>query len=281
MGERARGVGARRVAGGGWGQYHALSRRREDRLDAAIAGRRTRRLDRLDAAIAGRRTRRLDRGGDRGSAGGVDGRVPGTRRTRARSAPGEIAAIREAGLTRIEVTGIRSPHGFDFTDRGQLSEVKAACRNEGVSVVSVHGPSRGYASEDEDERRQAVGDAVNAAQVAEELGGGVMVCHFGTDERAEQSVTDVLEQTDDSTLRLAVENGKDLRDFADIVDRVGSDRFGMIVDIGHTRDADGVNPFTKPEAARRDDGPVRRQADSPPPPRLQGERTTWRRWTAT
>ena len=163
----------------------------------------------------------------------------------------EIAAIREAGLTRIEVTGIRSPHGFDFTDRGQLSEVKAACRNEGVSVVSVHGPSRGYASEDEDERRQAVGDAVNAARVSEELGAGVMVCHFGTDERSEQSVTDVLEQTDDSTLRLAVENGKDLRDFADIVDRVGSDRFGMIVDIGHTRDADGVNPFTKPEAARR------------------------------
>ena len=25
----------------------------------------------------------------------------------------------------------------------------------------------------------------------------------------------------------------------------------MIVDIGHTRDADGVNPFTTPEAARR------------------------------
>ena len=163
----------------------------------------------------------------------------------------EIAAMRQAGLTRIEITGIRSPHGFDFTDRDQLAEVKAACRNEGVSVVSVHGPSRGYASEDEDERRQAVREAVNAARVAEELGAGVMVCHFGTDERAERSVVDVIEQTEGSTLRLAVENGKDLRDFADIVDRVGSDRFGMIVDIGHTRDADGVNPFTKPEAARR------------------------------
>ena len=118
-------------------------------------------------------------------------------------------------------------------------------------MVSVHGPSRGYASEDEDERRQAVREAVNAARVAEELGAGVMVCHFGTDERAERSVIDVIEQTEGSALRLAVENGKVLRDFADIVDRVGSDRFGMIVDIGHTRDADGVNPFTKPEAARR------------------------------
>ena len=163
----------------------------------------------------------------------------------------EIAAMREAGLTRIEVTGIRSPHGFDFSDRAQLAEVKAACRNEGVSVVSVHGPNGGYTSEDEDERRAAVRRAVTAARVAEELGAGVMVLHFGTDERAERSVVDVLEQTEGSTLRLAVENGKDLGEFADIVDRVGSDRFGMIVDIGHTRDADGVNPFTKPEAARR------------------------------
>ena len=163
----------------------------------------------------------------------------------------EIAAMREAGLTRIEVTGIRSPQGFDFNDRAQLAEVKAACRNEGVEVVSVHGPSRDYASEDEDERREAVQVAVNAARVADDLGAGVIVFHFGTDERAERSVIDVLEQTEGSTLRLAVENGKDLRDFADVVDRVGSDRFGMIVDIGHTRDADGVNPFTKPEAARR------------------------------
>ena len=163
----------------------------------------------------------------------------------------EIAVMRKAGLTRIEVTGIRSPHGFDFWDRAQLAEVRAACRNEGVSVVSVHGPNGGYASEDDDERRAAVRRAVTAARVAEELGAGVMVFHFGTDERAERSVVDVLEQTEGSTLRLAVENGKDLGEFADIVDRVGSDRFGMIVDIGHTRDADGVNPFTKPEAARR------------------------------
>ena len=163
----------------------------------------------------------------------------------------EIAAMREAGITRIEVTGIRSPRGFDFADRAQLAEVQAACRNEGVEVVSVHGPNRPYASVDEDQRREAVRGAVAAIRVAEELGAGVIVFHFGTDERAERSVVDVLEQTEGSTIRLAVENGKDLREFADIVDRVGSDRFGMIVDVGHTRDADGLNPLTRPEAARK------------------------------
>ena len=163
----------------------------------------------------------------------------------------EIAAVREAGLKRIEVTGIRSPHGFDFWDRGQIAEVQAACRNEGIEIVSVHGPNRPYAAADEEKRRAGVRDAVTATRVAEELGAGVIVFHFGTDERAERSVVDVLEQTEGSTIRLAVENGKDLRDFADIVDRVGSDRFGMIVDVGHTRDEDGANPLTKLEAARQ------------------------------
>ena len=163
----------------------------------------------------------------------------------------EIAAMREAGLTRIEVTGIRSPRGFDYESRRQIDEVAAACRNEGVEVVSMHGPNAAYGAVDEAARRAAVGRAVNAVRVAEELGAGVVVVHFGTDERAERSVVDVLERTEDSTLRLAVENGKDLRDFANIVDRVGSDRFGMIVDVGHTRDAHGVNPLTVPGAARR------------------------------
>ena len=36
-----------------------------------------------------------------------------------------------------------------------------------------------------------------------------------------------------------------------LVDRVGSEQFGMTVDIGHARDSDGINPFIKREVARR------------------------------
>jgi sugar phosphate isomerase/epimerase len=36
-----------------------------------------------------------------------------------------------------------------------------------------------------------------------------------------------------------------------VVDDVGADRFGMIVDIGHTRDLDGINPFVKRDVARQ------------------------------
>ena len=36
-----------------------------------------------------------------------------------------------------------------------------------------------------------------------------------------------------------------------MVDEIGSDRFGMTVDIGHLRDRDGINPFVKREKARQ------------------------------
>lgn len=162
----------------------------------------------------------------------------------------EISTIRETGITRIEITGIRSPQGFDFGSRSQISEIKTACRNEGVSVVSVHGPSLSYDSEDETERQLAVANGVIATKVAEEFEAGVIVFHFGTNKCAERSVSEVIQQTEGSAVKLAVENGKDLKDYMGIVDRIGSDRFGMVVDIGHTRDTEGINPFTKVNAAR-------------------------------
>jgi sugar phosphate isomerase/epimerase len=79
----------------------------------------------------------------------------------------------------------------------------------------------------------------------------VMVCHLRPDDPSERTVAEMLDALEGSSLKLAVENGQDLRDYVALVDRIGSDRFGMIVDVGHTRDPDGANPFTKAERARR------------------------------
>ena len=67
----------------------------------------------------------------------------------------EVAAIRAAGISRIEVSGIKSPEHFDFGSRQQAADVVRECREQGVEVVSAHGPTVAYASEDEDERRAA------------------------------------------------------------------------------------------------------------------------------
>ena len=163
----------------------------------------------------------------------------------------EVATIRAAGITRIEVCGIRSPEHFDFGSTQQAAYVVRECREQGVSIVSAHGPTVAYASTDEDERKKAVKDAADAARVAEEMGASVMVCHFGTTDESKMTVVDMLEELEGSTIRLANENGLDLLDYMALVDEIGSDRFGMVVDVGHTRDEDGVNPFVKPDRARQ------------------------------
>lgn len=162
----------------------------------------------------------------------------------------QIAAIRAAGITRVEVCGIGSPKHFDFGNSQQVADVVRECREQGVEIVSFHGPTVEYAAADEEERGAAVGEAAAAARVAEEMGATVMVCHFGISEESKRTIIDMLEELEGSTIRLANENGQDLRDYMAVVDEVGSDRFGMVVDVGHTRDEDGVNPFIKPDRAR-------------------------------
>ncbi len=161
-----------------------------------------------------------------------------------------IAAIRATGITRVEVCGIGSPKHFDFGNSQQAADVVRECREQGVEIVSFHGPTVEYAAADEEERGAAVREAAAAARVAEEMGASVMVCHFGISEESKRTIVDMLEELKGSSIRLANENGQDLRDYMAVVDEVGSDRFGMVVDVGHTRDEDGVNPFIKPDRAR-------------------------------
>ena len=160
-----------------------------------------------------------------------------------------VAAIRELGIQRIEL--VMKPETFDFRDRRQVKEVLAECRKQGVSVVSVHGNlQRKYNDPVEEKRRAAAAALLDEIRFSEEAGAGILVAHFGTDDQARKTVTELLDQTKDLRIRLTVENmGGGLKPYADFVDRIGSDRFGLTVDIGHARDPDGVNPFVKPGRA--------------------------------
>ncbi len=158
--------------------------------------------------------------------------------------------MRESGITRIEVCGLGDPGHLDIHDREYISELISECERQGVSIVSVHSPNFLYNSDNEDNRRRAVTEGVLAAKVAEEMGAGVMVCHFVPEEPSEKSVTEMLDHLEGYSIKLGIENGRDLADYAAFVDKIGSDRFGMVVDIGHTRDQDEINPFIKKDRAR-------------------------------
>ena len=156
-----------------------------------------------------------------------------------------VAAVRAAGISHIELTMI--PQRFDLRDRAQISEILRECRRQKVTIVSVHGSlQRKYYDPDDEKRRAAAAHLLDEIRFAEEAGAGVLVAHFGTNDQSHKTVTELLEKTRDLGIRLTVENMRgSLRPYAAFVDKIGSKRFGMTVDIGHIRDADGVNPLTK------------------------------------
>ena len=166
--------------------------------------------------------------------------------------PAQIAQIREAGITRIEISVSRQR--VDYHSAVQVSGIRNECERQGIAVVSVHGSSDlAYRSEDEAERQQVVEDSLEAIRFAVEMGASVYGAHFGFGDQARKTVADLLEQTDGLNIKLTTENqmGQDLGRCRSFVEAVGSDRFGLVVDIGHARDPDGTNPFTKKSVARK------------------------------
>ena len=174
---------------------------------------------------------------------------PGAQRLGAR----EIAMVREAGITRMEICGLHPPTHYDYHDAAQVSEITAACREQGVAIVAIHGPNLPYDCPYEEVRRAVAKEAVVSARVAVEIGAPLYVGHFQMSDRSERTVREMLEHFDDAAIVFAVENlprTPDIREYLAFVDRIGCDNFRLAVDIGHPRDEDGVNPFIKKGRAR-------------------------------
>ncbi len=160
----------------------------------------------------------------------------------------QMAMIREAGITRVEICGLHPPTHYDYHNRAQVQEIMDECRTQGIKIVAVHGPGVPYDTPYEAVRRGAVEEAIVSARVAKEMGASIFVAHFNTNEHAERTVCEMIERLDDADIVLAIENlpgAPELHDCRAFVDRIGCDRFGMAIDIGHPRDPDGVNPFVK------------------------------------
>jgi len=156
-----------------------------------------------------------------------------------------VAAVRAAGIDRIELVVI--PQSFDIHNRAQVSEIFTECQRQKVTIVSVHGNlQRKYNDPDDEKRRAAAAHLLDEIRFAEEAGAGILVAHFGTNKQSYKTVTELLGKISDLNIRLTVENMRgSLKAYAAFVDKINSNQFGMTVDIGHIRDADGVNPFTR------------------------------------
>ena len=164
----------------------------------------------------------------------------------------QIAEIREAEISRIELSVITGC--LDYRNRRQVSEIQDECRKQGITVVSVHGPFKlPYHSEEDEVRKTVVEESLVAIRFAEEMGASIYVAHFGFRKHSKETVTELLDHLDRSEIKLTTENqtGQKLDPYMAIVDEIDSDRFGMIVDIGHTRDSNRINPFVRADRARQ------------------------------
>ncbi|MFC1525606.1 sugar phosphate isomerase/epimerase family protein [Candidatus Latescibacterota bacterium] len=170
---------------------------------------------------------------------------------RSRLGTEHIAAIRQAGIERIELSIIQGC--LDHRDDGQAAELLRACQSEGMAVVSVHGPfGLRYGASDEAIRKTVVSESMLGICFAEMMGAAVYVAHFGAAEHSRRTAEELVRETEGTGIVLTTENqvGEGLQPYLDVIDAVGSDRYGLTLDIGHNRDADGVNPFVRADRAR-------------------------------
>jgi len=163
-----------------------------------------------------------------------------------------IARVADAGIGCIEVGAYNGLVHYNHHDEGQVDEIAQAAVDFAVSVASVHCPLVAYDDADEEARRHVSAESVAAARAAERMGASVFVCHFHNQPPAEITAREMLQQLDGCSLRIATENGINLTPYAEFVDRFGTDRLGITIDIGHTRvpAEDWLNPFTKPGRAK-------------------------------
>ena len=162
----------------------------------------------------------------------------------------QIDGIGKSSIRRIEICGLHPRTHYDFYSKANITEIRQACDSNGIVIPSIHGPGVPTNSEFEQVRKSAVDVTIDAIRTAEELGATIFVGHFGTNDYARRSVEELLQRTSGSHIVLVNENGRELSDYVDFCEEIASDRFGIVVDVGHTRDEDGINPFVKKENAR-------------------------------
>ena len=161
----------------------------------------------------------------------------------------QVQRLADAGITRIELAADMAQ--LDHNNPEQIAALRRVCRDCGVQIVSYHCPDLPWGCPYPEIRKGTIAEFLKMCEAASALGGPIMVCHFERNEHHESFIREFLPLLEGTDVRLTIENGEDLADFAAFVDKIGSDRFGMIVDIGHTKDADGANPFTCADRARQ------------------------------
>jgi sugar phosphate isomerase/epimerase len=163
-----------------------------------------------------------------------------------------IQRIADAGLACVEIGAFNGLDHYNHHDDAQVDEIARACEDFNVTVASVHCPLVAYDDPDEATRQHTSAESIAAAKAAVRMNADIFVCHFHNQPPAQITCRELLDAFADTPLRFATENGINLTPYTESVDMFATDKFGITIDIGHTRvpEEDWLNPFTAPGRAK-------------------------------
>ena len=127
--------------------------------------------------------------------------------------------------------------------------IDATCRDSGVEVAAYHAYKTTFEEiETEAERLERVDICRRQIDTLLELGGKFWCCHaMVTNETVEKSYRELAQHVEGTDAVIAVENFNraqlQVEDRVRLLDQFDHPKVGMILDVAHEFDADGINPM--------------------------------------
>ena len=161
---------------------------------------------------------------------------------------GTLAELARHGIKKIEL--LESPEQYDMADPNSMRFVREACQASGIELGAYHAHMTHFSDLDtEADRLERVDQCRRQVDTMLELGGKVWGSHArDPDAAVVKSYEELARHIEGTDAYVTVENftrpGLGVEDRVDLIGKIDHPRVGMILDIGHVRDEDGVNPMT-------------------------------------
>ena len=167
---------------------------------------------------------------------------------------GALEELANSGIRRIEL--LESPEQFDMANTDSMRLIGKTCRSFGIEIVAYHAHMTDFANLDTEEKRIARVDRCRRQiDTMLDLGGSVWGSHArGADPILLRCYEELARHVENTEALVAVENftspGMWVEDRVAFLEELDHPQVGMILDIGHVRNSEGVNPMTVPGGPR-------------------------------
>ena len=163
---------------------------------------------------------------------------------------GALADLADHGIRRIEL--LQCPDQYDMADMQSMRLMGKSFQNAGIEVGAYHAHRTSFDEiGSEADRQEQVDLCRRQIDTMLEVGGKVWGCHArDCDATVVESYQELARHIEGTGAVITVENfsvsGVEVEDRIAFLDQMDHPQVGMILDIGHVRNQDGINPMTLP-----------------------------------